>query len=294
MSETTVVQPAAGQAVIRTGDHDGHRRRDDDIERLILAQMADGFRQSCSDHTDSMKQSADVASDVIGSVQASRSDVMLGMTNGFAAAQRSICDSTSELKSTVLGSARDVKDAVVSGSASALAAICGVSHDVAASREQTVVGFKDAQALAYQIEGRSALNGERIGNAAAVQATNNFNLTTVQVERTRSELSAQADRYAADARYLAQTHASAAELRAQQIAAEAAKQLADCCCDLKELTRAEHVQTRALIDSVEKDRLRAELSDAKSALLSAKLEEKICCGCAGESRRRGPGGPGNN
>ena len=58
------------------------------------------------------------------------------------------------------------------------------------------------------------------------------------------------------------THA-ASQLLAVQNAAAGAKQLADCCCELKELTKEENGKTRDLISSIQLKACQDELSEYK-------------------------------
>lgn len=113
-----------------------------------------------------------------------------------------------------------VKDAVTHGTEETI-------EGFAANGLANAIGFKDGQAVAYQIEGRAGL-----------EAAKNFYALNVQAERTFNALTVQAT-----------ANAAAAELSAQKIAAVAAAQAAECCCELKELIRAENGQTRDLINA---------------------------------------------
>ena len=134
-----------------------------------------------------------------------------------------------------------VKDAVNHGTEEASEDFAVTQKQIADAATATVVGFKDAQAVAYQIEGRAGL-----------EAAKNFYAVTVQNERTFNALTVQATANAADS-----------ELRAQQIAATAAAQAAACCCELKELIRAENGQTRDLLNANTMQGLRDALAAAQ-------------------------------
>jgi hypothetical protein len=108
----------------------------------------------------------------------------------------------------------------------------------------TVVGFKDAQALAYQVQGQALLEAAKNASAASVQATSNFNLASVQ----------------------ATTFAYEAQLQAQTIAAAAAAKAAECCCELKEKIGADGQKTRDLINSITEQNLRDRAQRSESAL----------------------------
>jgi hypothetical protein len=138
----------------------------------------------------------------------------------------------------------------------------------------TVVGFKDAQATAYQIEGRAALDAEKNANALAVQATSNFNLSQVQATSNFNMLTVQAEKLAAAALLDSTKNAAAATLLATQLAATAAAQLAECCCELREKITKDGDETRELINASEKERMRekiARLETAYAAAFTAKV-----------------------
>jgi hypothetical protein len=146
-------------------------------------------------------------------------------------------------------------------SASALAA-CKTQDEVAAVyaslQKQASDGFtavvayaKDAQATAYQVEGRAALEAAKNAAALGLQATTNANALSVEATKNFYALTVEA-----------QKNAAAAELRAQTIAAAAAAQAAECCCELKELITREANTTRDLINANTVQDLRDRLSAA--------------------------------
>src|SRR5579859_4385797 len=134
--------------------------------------------------------------------------------------------------------------AVTHGTEESQENFASLQKQVSDAATATVVGFKDAQATAYQIEGRTGLD-----------AAKNTNILSVQADKNAYEL-----------RLQAQTFASAAALSSQQIAASAAAQLAECCCELKEKITLDGDRTRALINDNEKDRLRDKVARAESMI----------------------------
>lgn len=113
-----------------------------------------------------------------------------------------------------------------------------VRKDVCDTSAAVQAGFKDAAATAYQVEGRALLEAAKNANTLGIQATNNFNLLNVEMVK----------------------NAAAAELSARTIAAEAARQLAECCCELKALVSNESRQTRDLITANETQNLRDKIT----------------------------------
>lgn len=73
--------------------------------------------------------------------------------------------------------------------------------------------------------------------------------------------------------------AAASQLQAAQNHALALAQAAECCCEIKELVREEAGRTRDLINTIESNRVRDALTDAKTEILALRL---------------GAGGPGNS
>lgn len=63
-----------------------------------------------------------------------------------------------------------------------------------------------------------------------------------------------------------------AQLQAERIAAQHARELAECCCEMKELVKEEAHTTRALINQQEVDRLRERASKAEQQLALLNLQ----------------------
>jgi len=138
--------------------------------------------------------------------------------------------------------AEKILGAVYHGSEEAQENFASLQKQVSDSATSTVVGFKDAQALAYQVEGRALLEAAKNFNALGVQADKLWYQTNLQ----------------------AQTNASAAVLLATQNQAAILAAQAECCCELKEKITAEAVETRALINTIESNRIRDELAACKA------------------------------
>lgn len=109
--------------------------------------------------------------------------------------------------------------------------------------------------------------------------------TRTSVERNAGEINAHMDRIqiallreTGDIRKEASDHKGevmldaaknmhALTLQAAQNTADASRQLAECCCEMKELVRAENTATREVIASNEQSRLRDALNAANQRLL---------------------------
>jgi len=143
----------------------------------------------------------------------------------------------------------------------------------------TVLGFKDAQGTAYQLQSQVILDAAK--NAAALsvqsqresddlsnQATNNFNLSAVQATANFNAITTQANLLQYNILLDAQKNASAAVLQAQQIAAAAAAKAAECCCELKTAITFDGQKTRDLINSITEQNLRDRAQRAETALAS--------------------------
>jgi hypothetical protein len=103
------------------------------------------------------------------------------------------------------------------------------------SSTATVVGFKDAQAVAYQIQGQSLLEASKNAAALSVQATlNQYNILLDS-----------------------QKNAAAAALAAQA-----------CCCELKEKIGEEGQKTRDLINAQTVQDLRDRAARSETALVA--------------------------
>jgi len=148
---------------------------------------------------------------------------------------------------------------------------------VSDSRTETLLGFKDAQATAYQLQSNIVLDAAK--NAAAIsvqsqkesdglsgQATDNFNLTAVQSTANFNALTTQANLVQYNILLDAQKNAAAAALRAEQIAAAAAAKAAECCCELRTAITFDGQKTRDLINSITEQNLRDRAQRSEAAL----------------------------
>lgn len=106
---------------------------------------------------------------------------------------------------------------------------------VAASQRETIVALKESLATQYQIEGRMS----------------------VQAEKNTAQLGVQAEKLGA-----------AQILEATKNAAAISKQLAECCCELKELVREDGDKTRALLNANLIQDLRDRAAKAETALVA--------------------------
>lgn len=190
---------------------EGHNKHEDKhLEEVIAREVSAGNIAQSQDAKDLTKAVGDAKYDVTASVERTGIANLLG-----------ISDIRREVAHEVGGLGRRNDDQFAS-----------TRKDIADVAYETLGGFKDAQATAYQIEGRQVLEAEKNRNLLAVQSDKN----TYQLQ-----------------------------LQAQTNAAAAAAQLAECCCELKEKITAEAVATRDLINTVESNRLRDDLTACKAA-----------------------------
>lgn len=249
MSE--VIQPAPGQTVITTdyrdhhghhGHHGDHHNRFDAVEaRADFRSLTNEVERFGTVNGDRIRDTAAAAA-----LAASRTDSLVQA--GFGDTSDRICASTKDL-TAVAGT----------GFTAAALAACKTSDEVAAvyanlqkqisdAATATVVGFKDAQATAYQIEGRTALDAAKNAAALGLQATSDANALSVEAAKNFYALTVDATK-----------NASAAQLDATKNAAAVAMQIAECCCELKSLITADGNTTRGLINTNTVEQLRAQL-----------------------------------
>lgn len=119
--------------------------------------------------------------------------------------------------------------------------------------------------------------GQQIQNTLLSQ----FNATNVQQLTFFNALNVQAEKNVAATNLAIEKSAAAATLLATQNHAEALRQAAECCCELKELIRAENGQTRELIRDSETQRLRDALAASQNEVNLFKINASV-------------GGPGNS
>lgn len=237
MSE--VLTPGPGQTVITTDEGYGHRghghheSHDDAIVRFneaLIREQAAGFRAAAADRV-GLGNEITTASNAARAAACQTDRLIADLSKDTALAACKTDD-------TIAGLGKEVST--------------GFSYaqkQTSDAATATVVGFKDAQATAYQIEGRAGLTAERIGNQLSVQATNYSNLASVQATNNYNMLTVQAEKIAAAAALDAQKYAAAAILDSTKNAAAIAAQLAECCCELREKITADGDMTRSLINN---------------------------------------------
>lgn len=286
------VIPSGSSAVV-TDKHDHHGDWDQgrgQRGKEILREQAAGFREGVASRERYEVANAQRHTDTLGGVKDARYDIVDavtrvgtagalascktddGVAGGFAAAQRDLCDSTKDITASGRHGFEEVRHDICHLNERSSDAF-GIAS-VQAEKNTAALGVSiqtNTAALQVQSDKNAAalgLQATTFASQASVQAQNFSNLGNVQAERIRSELgmlsatgfqaaSVQVERIAAAASLEATKFADAALLRAEQIANNAARQAAECCCELKEKMAAQ-----------ETDRMRVELADAK---LDAKL-----------------------
>lgn len=232
--ETTIVQPGSSPSIYTTGDHGRHHGSDDrhrhdelrtdaDYRSLISQGAVNGDRINtvgaatalASGHTDQLVQTAACHTDQLVLEGHARSREVVQA--GFGGVHDRLCDAKA-----------GIVDVVRNGTETAGREFCATNRNIDQARLETLGGFKDAQSLAFQNLGLIQLEAAKNAAALGVQATANANAASVEATKNFYALSLEAVK-----------NASAAELRAQQIAAVAAAKAAECCCELKELIRAQ-------------------------------------------------------
>jgi hypothetical protein len=275
--EATIVQPGAAPSIYTTGDRHGHgdhhnhrgfdavearadfRSLTAEVERFGVAN-GDRITSGTLGTSDRIKDGLAITGDRINTAASSlaagqcRTDSLVQA--GFGDTSDRICAST-----------KDITGSLGAGFTAAALAACKTSDEVAAvyaalqkqvsdAATATVVGFKDAQATAYQIEGRTALDAAKNVATLGLQATTNANALSVEATKNFYALSVEATK-----------NASAAQLEAQKNASAIAAQVAECCCELKMLVTAEGVSSRALANEIEARRVSNELQRLQTQVL---------------------------
>lgn len=237
---TQVITPQPGEAVITTdyGHHHGHHGYHGDFEARADYRSLINQGERNGDRTTNGVQ---VTGDRITAVGSA-------MQSGFTSMHDRLCDATGKLTHEIDRH----------GDASALAA-CKTDDAIADSKLFSAVQFKDQiieanknasnlSSLVQTVGNAAQVLASTIGNAASVQATANYNGLTVQVERVRAELESKIE-----------SGNAAAVLLATQLDAQARREAAECCCELKALITAEGVASRALANEIEARRTQTEL-----------------------------------
>lgn len=276
--ETTIVQPGSSPSIYTTGERhygDRHHDRHDSVEsradfRSLTAEVerfgvanGDRITSGTLGTADRICSSTAVTGDRVNAAAAAAA-VAACHTDRLVQSSASgihdrLCDSTGKI----------VHEIDRHGDAAALAA-CRINegiadvkfHGMETAKDQIIaqnVGFSAQSVLSQTIGNATQVLVNAVANQLGNQATNNFNGTTVQIERVRAELDSKLLQ-GFSAQLLETTKvAAAAELRAANIASAAAAKAAECCCELKALITAEGVAGRALANEIEARRVQNEL-----------------------------------
>lgn len=254
MTETTIVQPGTTPSIYTTG-HQSHNDRHhgyDSVEaradfRSLTAEVerfgtinGDRITGGTLSTADRIKDGFAVAGDRVtavgtaGQLASCRTDSLVQA--GFAATSDRNCAST-----------KDITGAITNGAAAAALAACRTVDEVhavyaslqkqASDAATAVVAYaKDAQATAYQIEGRQALDAAKGFAAVGLKQTADYNGLTVLGERIRAELGAKGD-----------AGFSAAALLSSQSLSTILAAIEKCCCEASKERAANQAATMAAI-----------------------------------------------
>lgn len=148
--------------------------------------------------------------------------------------------------------------------------------------KDSAVGFKDGQAVAYQIEGRQNVQAALNASAIQVQAEKLAAATVLQAEKLAAAATVQAEKLHTEAAMQAERLAAAATLAACQQTAELKAEILRCCCESQKLTIEKTQDVLNRMNEIEIARQAVLLSDAKAEL--AALRAACCPPCGAASR----------
>lgn len=130
-------------------------------------------------------------------------------------------------------------------------------------RENQVETVRSYGHIAKQVE-------ETTGEVKEVVNTNAFRIENLMV-REVNLLNVQAERNVAATNLAIEKIAAASQLTAFQNTAQILAAQAECCCEIKELIRADGEKTRDLANQIQKENQAMLLVDAKNEILALKL-----------------------
>jgi len=238
-TDTTVIQPGVGQSILTTDHHDRHHGHHDHGHHgrwFDAVESRADFRSLTNEVERFGTQNLASAARTNEIVQAGNCRTDSLVQAGFGDTSDRICAST-----------KDVTGALGTGFTANALAFCKTDDAIAEAKLATAVGFKDAIIASNVGFSAATVQASAIGAAAQLEAAKNAAALSVEATRNANLLSVEATKNFYALSLEATKNAAAAELRAQQIAAAAAAQAAECCCELKELIRAENGATRTLI-----------------------------------------------
>ena len=196
------------------------------------------------------------------------------------------------------------KDAVAATQATASA----LDNNIDALSKQCCCSTQQVMAAINDIAKQCCCSTQQIinqVNALSPQIMQGFFEARIQTLQSQNTLASQIDGHATDAAVaacrqenLTNTTSAAIQNQAAMHYAATSNQISQQTCEIKQTVAADGQATRALINSIETDRLRTELADAKlrlsnqeqTAAIAAMISKCCGCGCSGN----GNNGNGNN
>lgn len=221
----------------------GHHRNTNDV---VLHEIADGTRAILNDVGNNSRS-------VLNEVANTSRFGIKETADASRFLMKEICDVDAHLASTIGEDGGQTRGVVEAGRASA-------ERQLIALRENNDRNFGEAR---IQIEKNAG--DIRRDNLTSFAALDKFLCQNFD-NATRDTLKGFADTQLDAAR-----NTAALQLTAAQNAAKLSAELADCCCEVKELVRAEAGTTRELIRDGETQRLRDALAAANQELLTIRV-----------------------
>jgi uncharacterized protein YqgV (UPF0045/DUF77 family) len=271
--------PSGSSAVVTDDSHDW------DVDMMTLEAVKDAeaqlSKQIGDDYADTVKTVKDAEAQLSKQVGDVWADVVKTAKDVEAQLARQMGMHTTELvqdiKDAESRTTRDAKDAETRLDRAAADRFIQTIQDVKevdkhlSDKVETVESYiKDAR---FELERSNAQTREEMAEAFKFELRE-LEDKFQEMQKTQYQLSAAAAKQAYENELRNVEHFGKQALLSEKLAAQASKELCECCCEIREAIGKDGAETRELINDIERDRLR-DKSDSLQDKLAAYFAAKV-------------------
>lgn len=269
--DTTVI-PSGGAAIACHPDYN-YRDRDSCANDMVLLNAVSDSSQHLHNNI------ADGSRAEIKEIADTSRAILKDSADNSRFVGKEVSDASRFLAGEICSTSHDVQEEVCDSTRDVIKEINSRSDAERATAERLGFSIKD------EVE-RWGYRGVKSTDEASIRSQISFKEQLLELEKAKQVL----ERQAADNRYTierqAAENACAIKLlqekslletlrHADKLAADASRQMAECCCELKSLVSEKAEATDKLILKIEADRIREELANAKQEILALRLRPVV-------------------
>lgn len=270
-----IIPPGSSAVVTHKHDDYRHHYRNHDVEIMeaVKDAEADLERSEGQHFGDTMVAIKDAEANLQCSVKDTEADLERSSGLHYADTVKTIKDVEAQLErgssDRFMQTLENVKQVEVATEKAKAKILEAVREEGGETRELTAFGFKDMELeLCKGVDNvkDSIQDARRELMYSQLTSCKDTLLEFKNTQNLARQLAAEADKTACQNQTQTLLQFKEQALLSERLACQASKELAAQSCDIKELVRAEAQATRALVNSIEQDRLRERASRAEAAL----------------------------